>query len=175
MASAGRILIMPKGNYDSSVTYEMLDMVYYNGTSWLAKKTAKGIEPSEANSEHWHNLINISPETIGAIPKENLGQAIYVNNLMSDYIMPTLVRWDDKTENTPYKHGLTECTNGFAIVFGNYADFQTVMAWTKGGTPNCFIHCVNSGYVYGWDVFLPQKSLKTYIENTIAEYLNKNS
>ena len=59
MASAGRILIMPKGNYDSSATYEMLDMVHYNGTSWLAKKTAKGIEPSVANSEHWHNMFDI--------------------------------------------------------------------------------------------------------------------
>lgn len=59
MASAGRILIMPKGNYDSSATYEMLDMVHYNGTSWLAKKTATGIEPSAANSEYWHNMFDI--------------------------------------------------------------------------------------------------------------------
>ena len=59
MASAGRILIMPKGEYDASVTYEMLDMVFYNGTSWLAKKTAEGIEPSETNGEHWHKFIDI--------------------------------------------------------------------------------------------------------------------
>lgn len=59
MASAGRILIMPKGNYDSSVSYEMLDMVYYNGTSWLAKKAVKGIEPSVANSEYWHKFIDL--------------------------------------------------------------------------------------------------------------------
>ena len=58
MASAGRILIMPKGNYDSSATYEMLDLVKHNGTSWLAKKTAKGIEPSEANNEYWHDLFD---------------------------------------------------------------------------------------------------------------------
>ena len=59
MASAGRILIMPKGNYDSSATYEMLDLVHYNGTSWLAKKTAKGIEPSAANSEYWHSMFDL--------------------------------------------------------------------------------------------------------------------
>ena len=59
MASAGRILIMPKGNYNAETQYEMLDLVYHNGTSWLAKKTTKGIEPGEANSEHWHNLIDI--------------------------------------------------------------------------------------------------------------------
>lgn len=56
MASAGRILIIPKGNYNSSVTYEMLDLVYHNGRSWLAKKTVTGIEPSEANSEYWQPM-----------------------------------------------------------------------------------------------------------------------
>jgi hypothetical protein len=56
MASAGRILIMPKGNYDSSVTYEMLDMVYYNGSSWIAKKTVVGIEPSTDNKEQWQQM-----------------------------------------------------------------------------------------------------------------------
>jgi len=61
MASAGRILIMPKGDYDSSATYEMLDLVKHNGTSWLAKKTATGIEPSAANSEYWQDVIDTSP------------------------------------------------------------------------------------------------------------------
>lgn len=67
MASAGRILIMPKGAYDSSTTYEMLDMVSYNGKSWLAKKTVVGVEPSSANSEYWHDLITVTPESIGAL------------------------------------------------------------------------------------------------------------
>lgn len=58
MANAGRILIMPKGNYDASVTYEMLDLVNHNGVSWLAKKTVTGIEPSEG--EYWHPLLGIS-------------------------------------------------------------------------------------------------------------------
>ena len=53
MASAGRILIMPKGAYDSSVTYEMLDLVKHNGTSWRAKKTSVSIEPNETDSEYW--------------------------------------------------------------------------------------------------------------------------
>ena len=57
-ASAGRILIMPKGEYDSSVTYEMLDLVYYKGSAWLAKKTVVGIEPSEDSGEHWHKLCD---------------------------------------------------------------------------------------------------------------------
>ena len=60
MASAGRILIMPKGNYDSSVTYEMLDLVGHNGKVWLAKKTTKGIEPSVANKEFWMDMLDLT-------------------------------------------------------------------------------------------------------------------
>ena len=61
MASAGRILIMPKGTYDSSITYEMLDLVKHNGTSWLAKKSVIGIEPSPENNEHWQDVFDSSP------------------------------------------------------------------------------------------------------------------
>lgn len=64
MTSAGRILIIPKGNYDSSVTYEMLDLVYHNNTSWVAKKTSVGIEPTDANSNEWHKLCDSTDLTV---------------------------------------------------------------------------------------------------------------
>lgn len=74
MASAGRILIMPKGNYDASATYEMLDMVYYNGTSWLAKKTSTGIEPSSANGDYWHKMFDI--EIVNNLTTTDEGKAL---------------------------------------------------------------------------------------------------
>ena len=57
MTTAGRILIMPKGDYDSTITYEMLDLVKHNGTSWLAKKESTGIEPTIENAEYWQNMF----------------------------------------------------------------------------------------------------------------------
>ena len=57
MASAGKILIMPKGDYNSSTTYEMLDLVNHNGLPWLAKKTVVGVAPSETASDYWHPLF----------------------------------------------------------------------------------------------------------------------
>lgn len=59
MADAGKILIMPKGAYSASTTYEVLDLVYYNGAAWLAKQTVKGITPSSANSAYWHNMLGV--------------------------------------------------------------------------------------------------------------------
>ena len=60
MASAGRVLIIPKGDYDENSTYEKLDLVNHNGMSWLAKKTSKGIEPTEENTEHWQKMCEIN-------------------------------------------------------------------------------------------------------------------
>ena len=57
MSSAGRILIMPKGDWNKDTTYEMLDLVSNNGGSWIAKKTSIGIEPTEANGEYWQNMM----------------------------------------------------------------------------------------------------------------------
>jgi len=58
LADAGRILIMPKGDYSPSVSYEMLDLVSHNNITWLAKKDVIGIEPSTANSEHWFKFTD---------------------------------------------------------------------------------------------------------------------
>lgn len=57
MTTAGRILIMPKGDYDASVTYQMLDLVRHGGTSWLCKKECTGSEPTASNTECWQNIF----------------------------------------------------------------------------------------------------------------------
>lgn len=56
MDSVGRILILPKGAWNKNTEYEMLDLVYYGGTSWLAKKSSKGIAP--VDGEYWQKLFD---------------------------------------------------------------------------------------------------------------------
>lgn len=51
--SAGRILIIPKGDYNSIKPYFQLDFVRHNKAGWLCKKECTGVEPSEANPEFW--------------------------------------------------------------------------------------------------------------------------
>lgn len=63
MASAGRILIMPKGEWNAETEYEMLDLVFRNGKSWLATKISIGIEPSEANAEYWFKMCEAADLT----------------------------------------------------------------------------------------------------------------
>ena len=54
MGSAGRVLIIPKGPYDSSVTYSQLDMVRYDRHTWICKKACTGVTPSE--SAYWMEI-----------------------------------------------------------------------------------------------------------------------
>lgn len=46
MADAGRIVIIPKGEYKSNITYERLDAVEYNNNGYIALKTVTGITPA---------------------------------------------------------------------------------------------------------------------------------
>lgn len=46
MVNAGRILIMPKGDWNALTTYDMLDLVAYNGVAYLARQTNIGQNPS---------------------------------------------------------------------------------------------------------------------------------
>lgn len=76
MASAGKILIMPKGDWNAEAEYEILDLVKHNGASWLSKKASIGIEPSTDNSEYWMDLFDISTPTaekIGALSRNGYG------------------------------------------------------------------------------------------------------
>lgn len=54
MVNAGRILIMPKGDWNALTTYDMLDLVSYNGTAYLARQTNVGQNPSTDTSQtYW--------------------------------------------------------------------------------------------------------------------------
>ena len=52
MNDAGKIAFTPKGDYSSTVTYEYLDTVVYNGNAYAALKTTTGNAPEEG-SEDW--------------------------------------------------------------------------------------------------------------------------
>ena len=45
----GKIVITPKGEYDSTKTYERLDSISYNGNSYIVLKEVSGITPEEGD------------------------------------------------------------------------------------------------------------------------------
>ena len=52
-ASAGRVLLIPKGDWNAEITYTGLDWVRHNGAAWVCKNTCTNIEPTEENSDNW--------------------------------------------------------------------------------------------------------------------------
>ena len=55
-ASAGRVLLISKGDWNSSTTYTGLDMVRHNGATWVCKNTCTNVEPTEANADNWQMM-----------------------------------------------------------------------------------------------------------------------
>ena len=88
------------------------------------------------------------------LDKQNsdLAKAVYSSNLMAPSDGPVFLRWDVDTLNTPFKAGLTYNTAGFAFVYGDYSNYQTVVAFVQGQS-YFFIHSVDSGNVHGWKKF----------------------
>ncbi len=60
MAIAGRVLMIPKGNYDANTEYEMLDIVTENGMAYIARRKVQGVAPSQDNGDNWQVLVDIS-------------------------------------------------------------------------------------------------------------------
>ncbi len=124
MSSAGRILIMPKGNWNAETEYEMLDLVYHNGRSWLAKKNVMGIEPSDANSEHWMKMCEADLTECLKLSGGTLS-----GNLRVEKDLPRV-----QLKNLSTKRTLTiESGEGGVASFGNYLsnDDQTNLQLRK--------------------------------------------
>ncbi len=68
MGNAGRVLMIPKGEYNAATTYEMLDFVYYNGRSYVCKQTSTGNVPT--NTTYWQALTGDASAEIQALTNQ---------------------------------------------------------------------------------------------------------
>ena len=61
MAIAGRVMPLPKGEYNPGTVYEPLDIVTHSGRPWMCKKSnTVGIEPSTSAEEFWMLLVDVN-------------------------------------------------------------------------------------------------------------------
>ena len=147
MASAGRILIMPKGEYNAETEYEMLDLVSHNGKSWLAKKNAVGIEPREENAEYWQDMFNINAETFGALSKNGgdlegnlniIRDGAIASLKLSDSNSPThaSVQYNPTSKSAVFRNFTSDTDNVYVQLLGNDADIKNILnLWAGSGTP----------------------------------------
>lgn len=91
MVSAGRILILPQGTWDNATMYNMLDLVAYNGISWLCKRQCVGITPSATATEYWQQFGSSAPiasTTVAGLVMPD-GQTITINTTTGAIAVPT--------------------------------------------------------------------------------------
>lgn len=120
MNDAGRIGFLIRGEYSDLETYDFLDIVYYNESSYVAKKTSTG-NPPHRNNEFWQifatgggsatggvtnyseleNLPKINNVTLnGNKSLEDLGVPTKTSGLVNDSGFKTTDTWKQNTANS---------------------------------------------------------------------------
>ena len=103
MVSAGRICPLPKGDWDAGTTYNFLDFVNFNGTTYIAKKVTVGEEPP-THSESWQlfaGSVSSVLHYVGSIPFSGLSAAEKTDGAIYN-ITDAFVTTDEFLEGTGY-------------------------------------------------------------------------
>ena len=59
----GRVAPIYKGVYDETTAYNALDIVYYNGRSYMAKQDTKGNAlPTGTDNDYWGLIVDKGPQ-----------------------------------------------------------------------------------------------------------------
>lgn len=76
MADLGKVMVTPKGTYSASATYEILDLVAHNGSSYIALKAVKGVTPAN-DGVNWQIHGQGYPGNAAGIPiKDTQGMVV---------------------------------------------------------------------------------------------------
>ena len=132
-ASAGKVLWIPKGDYDNSVTYQVLDWVRYNDKGYVCKKTSLGHLPTDTT--YWQLFVQD-----GTSP--NTKVSYFDNGILG---AKNLIRLDVESQTvedvvyTVNSDG-TITANGTATANGSYFEIYSVTlpagSYTKTGCPS---------------------------------------
>lgn len=118
--SVGKILILPKGNYDASTQYEQLDLVRYNGKTWLCKQSSKGNIPAEGT--YWMEMCSDGADGHNGTDGED-GTNAYIH-----------IRYSAAADGTGFIETPTAATKYIGIYDGTSATAPTDKAaymWSK--------------------------------------------
>ena len=107
-ASAGRVLLIPKGDWNAETTYTGLDWVRHNGAAWVCKNTCTNVEPTEENSDNWQIIARdgqsgsvINVDATMSDTSENPVQ----NKVIKKYVDDHTPEVDDMTGATADQNG----------------------------------------------------------------------
>lgn len=119
MATLAKVVPIPKGNYSASATYNSLDIVRYNGKSWMCKQdSVTGITPAE--SAYWMLVVqdgggatNLTSLDDVTVSEPANGQILLYNS--------TSGKWENKNDvlNSISDVNISGQTNGQVLVYNS--------------------------------------------------------
>ena len=117
MAIAGRVAIVPKGDWSAEATYKRLDAVTYNNTLYFAKKDVPaGTETS--NTEYWSKSIVggvcaiAKPEEAGIVKPDGKSMSVDESGTLSINLDGTTITLDEAKNVIKLADTLKEKING---------------------------------------------------------------
>ena len=103
--SAGRVLLIPKGEWNAEATYTGLDWVRHNGAAWVCKNTCTNVEPTEENSDNWQIMSRDGTEITVDAEISDQSENPVQNKVIKKYV-------DDHTQEVDDMTGATADQNG---------------------------------------------------------------
>lgn len=128
MAIAGRVAIVPKGDWSANVTYKRLDAVTYNNTLYFAKKDVPA-GTATSNTEYWSKSIVggvgaiAKPEEAGIVKPDGKSMSVDESGTLSINLDGTTITLDEAKNVIKLADTLKDAING-AFPSANVANNQ---------------------------------------------------
>lgn len=165
-AVAGRILLMPKGDYSSAVTYNSLDWVRYNNAAWVCNTDNTSNVPPSTSAPQWNLLAADSAMSdigdLNDVVISSPADGQILGCVIDTSQTPPVITWENVAADTSYSStGLKPISGaGVADALSNYytkSDIELNTVARYGGTktaaeltvsPNPLLVAENSGKFY---------------------------
>ena len=104
-ASAGRVLLIPKGDWNANTTYTGLDWVRHNGAAWVCKNTCTNIEPTSANANYWQLISKDGTSVTADAAMSDTSTNTVQNKVIKSYVDNSIAGIADMTGATATQNG----------------------------------------------------------------------
>ena len=121
-ASAGRVLLIPKGTYNAATTYNMLDVVYYDGATYVCKQTSLGNLPTD--TDYWQ-LMASSSGTAAQVSFDPTGTGLEATNVQDAV--------EEVNEDMQYLYNNTGGKNRNVYPYSDTTKSSNGIIWTDIG------------------------------------------
>lgn len=167
----GRFAPIFRGNYNGTATYQPLDIVYYNGSSYVAKQTTSGRTPS--NNMYWQ-IVALAGEFSGTLTPEQQNAIVAQIITSNDWVNDAAYTHTDNNFTDADKAAIESIGNGNITIQRNNT---TIGEFSTNGASN---HTINVNVptainqLSGWDNLTAKPIYKEHAEKDIEIDIKPN-